>query len=404
MHILLAHDYYQIPGGEDDLFESTRDLLRERGHRVTEYVRHNNEIAGYGALQKLTLAARTTWAWDSARELRELIARDRPDVVHFGSTFPLISPAAYYACKDEGVPVVQTLDNPRLGCPAGTFLRDGKLCEDCAGGLALPAIVHSCYRDSAAQTAVVSAMLGIHRVLRTWKRKVDAYLVATHFYIRKFIELGLPAARMHYRPLFIKDPGMRTSGPGDYALYLGRLASEKGIRTVLEAWKDLDIPLKIRGSGPLEAEVREFAAGRSNIEIVPRLSHEAKYELVRKARFLVWPSVGYYETFGLVVADAYASGVPVIASRTGVATEMVFEGHTGLFFQPLDGSDLARQVRWAWEHPAEMEAMGRNGRPEFEAKFSYDAAYNRMMSAYAAVVGPEKASLPAPAPVMARQD
>jgi glycosyltransferase involved in cell wall biosynthesis len=205
----------------------------------------------------------------------------------------------------------------------------------------------------------------------------------------------LPAERIHHRPLFIADPGMQKAGPGDYALYLGRLAKEKGIRTVLEAWRNLDIPLKIRGSGPLEAEVREFAQGRSNIEILPRLSHEEKYRLIRGARFLVWPSIGYYETFGLVVADAYASGVPLIASRTGVATEMVVEGKTGLFFEQLDTDGLAQRARWAWEHPEEMAEMGRNGRDLYESRFSLDVAYENIMTAYAAAGGGKAARVAA---------
>ena len=405
MHILLVHNYYQIPGGEDDLFTSTRDLLRARGHRVTEYIRKNEEIAYYGILQKISLAPRTTWAWDSRRDIAQLIAKDRPDVAHFGNTFPLVSPAAYSACQAAGVPVVQSLDNPRLICPAGTFMRDGKLCEKCVGRLPLPAIAHSCYRHSAVQTSAVVAMIGTHRAFGTWNRKVDAYLVATQFYIRKFLELGLPPEKVHYRALFVDVPAVLRPGPGDYALYLGRLAPEKGIRAVMEAWRELDIPLKIRGSGPLEAEVRQFAQGRANVQLVPRLSNEEKYSLIRNARFLVWPSIGYYETFGLVVAEAYGCGVPVLASRTGVATEMVTEGRTGMFFEQNDAADLARQARWAWEHPEEMMVMGRNARAEYASRFSLDVAYQRIMATYATVLGTEGAARTSvPAAVATRQN
>jgi glycosyltransferase involved in cell wall biosynthesis len=386
MHILLAHGYYQIRGGEDEYFETRRDLLRARGHRVTEYVRRNDEISGYGALQKLTLAARTTWAWDTNRELARILAEARPDVAHFGNIFPLISPSAYSVCRRAGVPVVQNLENPRLMCPSSMFFRDGESCHECVGRFPWPGIVHSCYRGSATQTAVVAAMLGTHRAFGTWRDKVDAYLVATQIYIRKFVEFGLPPERIHWCPLPVEDPGIGGRGAGDYAVFVGRLAPEKGISTLLEAWKGLGIPLKVRGSGALESAVRAAAATNPMIELLPRLSREAKSKLIAGARFLVWPSLGEYETFGLVVAEAYACGVPVVASRTGVAEEMVDEGRTGLFFAPKDPADLARQARWAWEHPSEMTAMGANGRKAYESKFTLDHAYRRMMDVYRLVI------------------
>lgn len=386
MHILLAHEYYQIPGGEDEVFETRRDLLRARGHRVTEYVRRNQEIADYGLLEKLTLPARATWAWDTNREFARTLADAKPDLAHFSNTFPLMSPSVYYVCRRAGVPVVQNLENSRLVCPAGMLFRDGKTCHDCVGRFPWPGILHSCYRDSAVQTAVAAMMLGVHRVLGTWQKKVDSYFVSTEFYIRRFVEFGLPPERLHYCPLSVPDPGIRARGAGNYALFLGRLAAEKGIRTVLEAWRGLDIPLKIRGSGGLEAEVRAAIATNPRIELIPRVTAEQKQDLLRGARFLVWPSLGEYETFGLVVAEAYACGVPVVASRTGVATEMVQEGETGVFFTANDSAALARAVQSAWAQPEAMAAMGANGRRMYEAKFTAERAYGRLMVGYESIL------------------
>jgi glycosyltransferase involved in cell wall biosynthesis len=392
MHVLLGHVYYQIPGGEDEYFETRRDFLRARGVRVTEYLRHNKEIAGYGALQKITLAPRTVWAWDTNRELAQLLAESKPDVAHFGNTFPLLSPSVYYECAKAGVAVVQQLDNPRLVCPSGMLYRNGKSCHDCVGHFPWPAIVHSCYRDSAAQTAVVATMLGTHRLLGTWNKKVDAYMVSSEFYRRRFTEYGLPPERLQLCPLPVPDPGVRPREHGDYAVYLGRLSREKGIDTVLEAWRGLDIPLKVRGSGPLEEAVRAAAATNKNIELLPRLSTEEKQELLRGARFLVWPSIGEYETFGLVVAEAYACGTPVVASRTGVATERVLSGQTGIFFASTDAPDLARAARWAWDHQEEMAQMGANGRKLYEAKFTPERACDTLVSVYEQVSGRTRTS------------
>ena len=386
MHILMAHEYYQLPGGEDGVFESTRDLMRARGHRVTEYIRCNDEIAAYGTVAKLTLAGRTVWAGDTQRDLARLIAASRPDIAHFVNTFPLISPSAYSACHEAGVAVVQSIDNPRLMCPAGTFFRNGKLCVDCLGKFPWPAVAHACYRDSYIQSAVTAGMIGIHRIRKTWNRDVDAWLVTTDFYRRKFIDyVGLDAEKLHLRPNFVEpDPGPRTGPSGDYALFMGRLSAEKGVVVMIDAWKQLDVPLKIRGVGMLEPDVRSFAATRSNVEIGPWVPANAKYELIKGAGFLVWPSQGYCETFGNVVAEAYACGVPVIASRTGVAEEMVVDGRTGLFFNAMDSVDLAAKVSWANHHPVEMAVMGQNGRKEFESRFTPEIAYQGLLNAYRA--------------------
>jgi glycosyltransferase involved in cell wall biosynthesis len=395
MHVLLGHEYYQIAGGEDEYFETRRDALRAHGIRVTEYFRHNNEIAAYGVLRKLTLAARTTWAWDANRELARLIAEKRPDIAHFGNIFPLMSPSIYYVCARAGVPVVQNLDNARLICISGTaFYRDGQECQECIGRFPWPAISHACYRDSRAQSSVVAGMLGTHRVLGTWHKKVDAYVVANQHVIERFAEYGIPRERMHLCPNLLKDPGALPRGVGEYAVFVGRLAPEKGVRSLLEAWRHLSIPIKIRGSGPMEMDVRAAIAANRNIELLPRLSYEEKVALIRGARFLVWPSLGSYETFGLVVGEAYACGVPLIASRTGVAPEMVKEGETGIMFEADNPTDLARAAQWAWNHPDEMSAMGLNGRTRFESSYSPEIGYRRLVSVYKSVPSRRSAAVP----------
>ncbi len=404
MRLLLVHNYYQIPGGEDELFESTRALLRAHGHEVSVYVRRNDEIRASSLAKKLTLPLRTTWAWDTRREFVRVLRETRPVLVQFFNTFPLISPAVYGACREAGAVVVQSLDNPRLICPVGSFFRAGKFCQECSGRTPWPAVLHACYRNSRPQSAAVAAMIVTHRALGTWQTAVDAYVVATEFYIRKFVAAGLPADKMHLRRHFIEpDPGLGP-GRGDYALFMGRLAPEKGVTTLLEAWQELAIPLKIRGAGPLENEVRAFAATHPQVELLPRLARDEKISLIKGARFLVWPSQGWYETFGLVVAEAFACGVPVIASNAGIAGEMVAENRTGLFFAAGDAAELAAQVRWAWEHPDETAAMGRHARADFEARFTAAAGYRALMAAYqAALALPPTAEAPAVPAASARR-
>ena len=385
MKILFVHNSYQQHGGEDEVFAGERDLLRSRGHEVVEYVRTNDEIRDYGVWNRATLGLRTVWAWDSAREMRDLLKVEKPDLAHFHNTFPLISPAAYSTCQEAEIPVVQSLDNPRLICPAATLHRDAHVCEDCLGKrFPWPGVLHACYRNSRVQTGVVASMLMVHRYLDTWEKQVTTYIVATDFYRRKFTDAGLPPGKITVKPHFIApDPG-QTQGVQDYVLFVGRLAAEKGVETLLEAWASLKrVPLKIRGDGPLHDQVRESVRDSSyRMELVPRLAKKDLLALLQGSRFLVWPSEGYYETFGLIAIEAFACGVPVVASRVGVMAEIVENGRTGLHFTPGDPQDLAAKIEWAWSHPEAMSEMGRAARQEYEAKYTAERNYGRLIDIY----------------------
>ncbi len=194
MKIALVHNYYQQPGGEDEVFADEGALLEARGHQVVRYTAHNDRIAG---MRAPVLAQVTVWNRAVYRELRAFIRKERPAVMHFQNTFPLISPASYYAARAEGVPVVQTLHNYRLLCPNALFFRDGHVCEDCLGkSIPWPGVAHACYRGSRTASGVVASMLSIHRALRTWTEMIDVYVVLSEFARQKFIEGGLPSEKI----------------------------------------------------------------------------------------------------------------------------------------------------------------------------------------------------------------
>jgi len=388
MRILTVHNRYQQPGGEDEVFRAEAELLERYGNTVSRLVFDNRDIPeGRSLFGSLNLAGSTIWSRRSAARMSHAVRRLRPDVVHFHNTFPLISPAAYYACRKMGVPVVQSLHNPRLLCPAATFYRDGHVCVDCLGkAIPWPGILHACYHESRGQTAVVAAMLGVHRYLGTWEDKVDIYIVFSEFYRQKFIAGGLPEERVVVKPHFVHpDPGPRQGQAGDYAAFVGRLDAEKGVHTLLRAWRQLpQVPLRIRGGGNLLGEVKRAIEAEylSALEVVGRLPREDLVQLVKGARFLVWPSEGFYETFGLVAIEAFACGVPVIASRLGVMAEITQDGETGLHFVPGDANDLAVKVEWAWSHPQELRKMGERARCEYEAKYTAARNYAQLMEIY----------------------
>jgi glycosyltransferase involved in cell wall biosynthesis len=379
--VLLAHNYYREPGGEDQVFANEGTLLEQRGHRVTRFTMNNDALEGR---TPTSLAAITLWNRATYRRIRDLIRQERPDIVHFHNTFPLISPAAYYAAKAEGVAVVQTLHNYRLLCPNALFFRDGKVCEDCLGKrLPWPGVVHACYRDSYTASAGAATMLVTHRLLRTWMRQVDVYLALSQFARSKFVEGGLPVDKLLVKPNFVDpDPGVGT-GPRDYALFVGRLSDQKGIGTLLDAWERLESapPLVLVGAGPLEADVVSRARKAPTIRWLGSRPREDVSRLMGGALAVILPS-GSYENFPMVVAEAYAHGTPVVASDLGALAELVEHGTTGLRFRRGDAADLAEQVRWAATHPEDMRRMGGNARREYEAKYTADQNYRVLTEAY----------------------
>jgi glycosyltransferase involved in cell wall biosynthesis len=381
MKVLAVHNRYQQPGGEDQVFLAEAALLERYGHQVVRYSTHNDRVA---EMKRLALAGAALWNHSTYRELRTIIHRERPHVAHFHNTFPLISPAGYYAARAEGVPVVQTLHNYRLLCPNALFFRDGRVCEDCMGkAIPWPGVVHKCYRGSRAASGVVAAMLAAHRALRTWTEMVDVYVALTEFARCKFIEGGLPTGKLAVKPNFVlPDPGPGRSGEG-HALFVGRLSPEKGVATLLAAWEHLRgrVPLKIVGDGPLRGQVVEATSRHPQMRYLGYRPAEEVQALMKEASVLIFPSE-WYEGFGRVVAEAFATATPVIAADLGAIGELVDHGRLGLRFSAGDPEDLAAQVEWFLSHPEKHAWMRRQARAEFEAKYTAERNYESLMQIY----------------------
>jgi len=381
LRVLMLHNRYLQRGGEDVSFETDCRLLRDAGDVVDVYEEDNRRIAELGMARS---AARTIWSRESYWRIRRRLRQAKYDCVHVQNFFPLISPAAYYAARAEGVAVVQTLRNYRLMCPKATLFRDGRVCEDCIGkSVPWPAILHACYRDRVSATVAVSAMIVTHRMLRTWRSAVHAYIALTEFGRAKFVEAGLPADRIEVRPNCVHpDPGVG-GHDGGFALYVGRLSEEKGIRVLLDAWKGpaRGIPLKIVGDGPLADLVAAAAGAAPEITWLGAQSHAETISLMKAASLLVFPSQ-WYETFGLVIAEAYATGLPVVATRLGSAAALVRDGETGYLFTPDDPTDLGMKVRELISRPDLRAAMGSAARRAFEERYAADRCYESLIGIY----------------------
>ncbi len=372
--ILSVHNYYRQPGGEDRVFASEAGLLEQNGHAVLRHQDHNDRIRR-GAIGT---ACDAVWNRRTFQRLDSLVRSTAIDVAHFHNTFPLISPSGYYAVRRGGIPVVQTLHNFRLICAGATLSRNGSICEACITRRSLlPGIAHGCYRDSRSATTAVSTMLAVHRAMGTYQSQVDAYIALSEFARRKFIDAGLPPDRIVVKPNFVSpDPGTG-EGRGGYALFAGRLSSEKGIQVLMDAWERLpDISLRVAGDGPLAGTARP-----DGVTWLGPLQREQVYGLMKGASVVVVPSV-WYEMGPLTILEAFACGTPVIASNLGSMAETIRHRHNGLLFAPGDPEDLARQVRWAFDHPEELREMRANARREYEEKYTAERNYKMLMAIY----------------------
>jgi len=392
VHIIQCHNYYQVPGGEDAVVEDERALLTAHGHHVTQFTRHNDQVK---SISSARLAAQTIWSRSSARELEALIRKEQAQIVHVHNTMPLLSPSVYYAARRAGAAVVQTLHNYRLLCPKGTFFRDNAICEKCEGkAVSWPAVWHACYRDSRAGSAVLTVMGATHRMIGTYDRKVDAYIAASQFTYDKMLANGLPKDRLHVKPNFIvDDPGVGT-GQGGYALYLGRLSPEKGLDTLIAAWDRMEdkVPLKIVGSGPMQDLVDALAARHEHIiQCLGYVGQPELGEVIRQASVLVLPSMNY-EGFPKVIVEAYAAGLPIVASRLGSMQHAVIQGTTGRLFTPGDADDLAQNVCSLMRDPQQRASMRAQARRQYEQRYTAAVNYDQLLAIYNAALDHRQAS------------
>jgi len=383
MKILLVHNYLRPPSGENIVFEHERSLLEAHGHKIAVYVKKNEEITTWSLVDKIGLPLNVIWSQKSYQEIKRLIHNFKPQIAHFHNIFPLISPSAYYACQQKNIPVIQTLHNFRLICPGALLFRNGKICEECLKDNIWRGVFHGCYHNSRIHTAGVATMLSFHRFLGTWSKQVTLYITLTEFATKKFIDAGFPQDKLVIKPNFLINPPSPEFQNSGFVVFIGRLGEEKGLKTLIEAWKNIPtIPLKILGEGPMHLELEKIARELNlSIEILGYRPPQECMNYLKMSQFFIFPSI-WYEGLPMVVLEAMACGKPIIASRIGVLPELIKDKVTGLLFEPGDAKDLAKKVKWMINHKAEAIEMGKRARIEFEEKYSADKNYELLMDIY----------------------
>ncbi|MCK5180315.1 MAG: glycosyltransferase [Candidatus Omnitrophica bacterium] len=388
MRILIVHNLYQQPGGEDAVVKNKFRLLKDFGEDVYLYERSNLEFSEASCFKKMKLLLDGGWSRDSYRDIRAVLKEIRPDVVHFHNIFYILTPAVYQACRDENIPVVVSLHNFRLLCSNALLFRDNKVCEECIERGLNRGIYHRCFKRSRLLTAAVVRMMKQYWQKGTWINLVDHYIMASEFGRQKHIAAGIPKEKISIKPHVVYPDSPKSHQDRGYVLCVGRLSEEKGIRTLLEAWKEIDdCTLKIAGEGPLEAELKLYVRNNNivNVEFLGFISGDQYHECMQGAKFLIVPSV-CYENFPRMVVEAYSYGLPVVASSLGSFPEIVEEKKTGLLFKSANDHDLAEKIQWALTHEVELDSMRKNVREQYKEKYSGRKNYEILMDVYRRVI------------------
>ena len=367
-----------------------RELLESNGDQVLCFIRHNDEIKNYSLIEKAAFVPRTLYSHRTERELKKVVYEFKPQVAFVHNVYPLISPSLYHTLHSLKVPVVQVVHDFRPFCPNGLFYVNGQICENCKFGNYFHAIKNCCYKDSYLLSTIYSAALA-GNCLAGMINKISAYVCLTNFYKQKLLEVGLPEHKIFIRPNFIDPtacaPDGAAPGTGNYALYLGRLSSEKGPLTVLRAFENLpDVPLKVVGTGPLEFEMKQYIRDKNltNIEMVGFKSGADKWQMIRNALFAVIPSE-CYENFPMVSLEYFSGGKPIVAARLGGLPHIIEEGSTGLLYRPGDAADLVEKIRYLLAHPAQIGEMGSRGRKLAETRYGPRESYSNLMNIFSQV-------------------
>jgi glycosyltransferase involved in cell wall biosynthesis len=397
MKILQAHNRYRsaAPSGENRVVDTEAEALAALGHEVIRFERRSDDIEGWSRPQQASLAARAVWNPESHRDLRSVLRATRPDVVHLHNTFPLLSPAVLYACREARVPVVATLHNYKLACANGEFYRQGAVCHDCADGRPGQAVQHGCYRGSRVASVPVVLAGRVHRP--AWRSLVSAYIFISASQRDLLSGVGLPPDRVFVRhnlilprevPAAAGQDGPRTPT----VVYAGRLDPAKGARLLMAAWDrylarrgaagaEPGLRLVIAGGGPLAGEVAAWAASRPSVELTGQVSRDRCAELVARARAVLLPST-WEETFGLVAVEAMAAGTAPIAAGHGSFPELITPDVDGVLFTPGDPESLALAISDADTDPERYETLGEQARKTYEARFDPAANLEQLLGIY----------------------
>jgi glycosyltransferase involved in cell wall biosynthesis len=392
MKVLIVHNFHRIgsSSGDDMVVNNEAKILEDYGHNVLFYSKDNSEFDKKNHINRVWIGGQIPWSLKNYFEIKKIIIGMNPDIVHIHNFFPFITSSVYEAINEMKKPIVQSLHDFRFFCPKAFLFNGSGICEECVNYGLHKSVVHKCFQNSFIKTAIAAGTVYLTRKFDVLD-KITTFITFTEFGRRKFTQLGIPEEKIFVKHHFMFDSNSLIDKNDDdskkYFLFLGRLGEEKGIKFLINSWKKLpSIPLTIAGSGPLERWVKDRIRNNTDIEYIGFIQHSDILKILKRTYAIILPSM-WYETFGLVIMEAYAAGIPAIVSDIGAIADIVKDGKTGLLFEAGNKEDLAKKVRCIREHADVRNRMGKNARKEFEEKYTPERNYKMLMDIYEKTIG-----------------
>lgn len=386
--ILIVHNYYQIPGGEDTVVSNEKEMLKHHGHVVILYSRKNSELQQMSKFHKLLLPFIMVFNIRTYFDVKKIIREQKIDIVHVHNTLCLISPAVYYAARSMKIPIIQTIHNFRLLCPGATFYRDGHICEDCIKHGLTCAVKHSCYRKNKLQTLACVMCTKIHRLTGIYAGL--NYICLTEFNKEKLLSLKqIKPEKVYIKPNFTYDIGLPKNN-GEYYLYIGRIEEIKGISLLIDAFSKMpDKHLILAGTGlDLENYKMEITQKRlDNISFIGFVNRKQLARILGKAKAVIVSSQ-WYETFGMIIIESFASHTPVIVGNIGNVGALVEDGFNGIKYLYNSPSSLVQAIN-KFER-MDIQVMGENAYRTFQKKYNEKNNYKILNDIYNDILSVKK--------------
>ena len=384
-NVLIVHNYYQMPGGEDTVVANEKKMLEENGHKVVMYSKNNSELSSYGFLKKLLLPINTIFNISTYSDIQKIVKKEKIDIIHVHNTLKVISPSVYYAALKMKTPVVQTIHNFRMLCPGATFYRDNAICEDCCSKGLLCSVKHSCYRGSRTQTLACAVSTKIHRVMGIYSKLF--YVCLTDFNKEKLLNLKqIKEEQIFVKPNFaqVNINMMPFSQRKKQFVFVGRLDELKGIKVLFDAWKQIeeeraldDTELLICGTGPLEQWCRDFVIehGMKRIKLLGFVPNIEAIKIIGESKAIVLPTQ-WYEGFPMTIVEAASVGTPVIGSSLGNVGSIIQEGITGYKFDSKSSKALKDALM-----TSNLD-INNEVYEVYEEKYTKEANYRQLLKCY----------------------
>ena len=395
MKVLIIHNYHRAgsASGDDEVYNNEAKLLENKGVKVIKYNVKNDEFDNANVFGKICATLEMFWSFKHYNAVRNLVRKEKPDIVHVHTFFPLLSPSVLYAAKRSGAKVVATLHDTRFVCPCATSLRGDTICNECGDGKYFRMCKHKCFKNSLPMSFWVACVFKYHRWRKTFFNQIDRYICLNDTQIELLRKIGFDKNKIVKKYNFINKQSKIISGsshddvlqmikelPERYVVFFGRIGMEKGIHTLMKAWDIVeDIPLIIIGGGPLENEVRLWADKKDNVICLGYMNHDDCLQIVRNSEFVVFPSI-WYEGCSMVEIESQMLGKPIIASDIGFSKELIKDGINGLLFPPKDSHAFTIKVRELWNIGEKLEKMSEAAEAKFNNDFSCENNYKKLKS------------------------